>query len=109
MVDFINDDHREMHEVLLGSGFTFEQNAKWHISGIRWDFVYQKCFYDASWLIFFDKSHSTVCAKRYSGQEDIRMVPCFESLNGKTFEEVAADFTIKESHTKGTSNAELRC
>jgi hypothetical protein len=42
MVDFINDDHREMHEVLLQKGFTCEQNAKWHISGIRWDFVYEK-------------------------------------------------------------------
>lgn len=107
MVDFINDDHKEMHEVLLRSGFTFEQNAKWHPDGDRWNFVYQKCFYDASWLIFFDKSRSIVYAKIYSGQGYTCDVPYFEPLNGKTFKEVTAYFTQEKFPIKGASTGEL--
>jgi hypothetical protein len=97
MIDFINDDHKEMHEVLLRSGFTFEQNAKWHPDGDRWNFVYQKCFYDASWLIFFDKSRSIVYAKIYSGQGYTCDVPYFEPLNGKTFKDVTVYYTLGKS------------
>jgi hypothetical protein len=105
MVDFINDDHREMHEVLLQKGFTCEQNAKWHPNSARWDFVYEKGMRDALWFIVFEESSERVRAIVYSGQEYACDVPKLETLNGKTFKEVTAYFTQNEPPME---NAQLK-
>ncbi len=107
MVDFINDDHKEMHNVLLQCGFTLKQNAKLHPDGWKWDFVYRKCLWDTSWFITFDRFDDRVTAVICSGQESIFEAPCFQPLNGKTFKEVTTYFTLKESPIEGASNAEL--
>lgn len=104
MVDFINDDHKEMHEVLLQNGFTFEQNSKWHPQGSNWVFVYKNNNLGVS--LFFDKYDYCVYARNIFFAE-IHEAPTFAPLHQKAFKEVTTYFTQKESQIEGASTAEL--
>lgn len=82
-MQFINDEHREMHEVLLQNGFTFKENAESYPYGFQWNFVYirEDC------TLMFDWSDKEVQIDYSNSSFD------FRTLNNKPFKEVTAYFT----------------
>ena len=85
MVKFINDDHKEMHEVLLSSGFTFEDKIIFsETGGYSSILCYTNINLDLS--VFFD-SHVNFVASRFISSD----ICC--PLDGLSFKEVTAYFT----------------
>jgi hypothetical protein len=85
MIDFINDDHKEMHEVLLQRGFTFEQDSKPAIGLDEWKFVYKNSEID---LAIFCCEGSTYARAVYISSGEV----C-DFLRGKPLDKITKYFT----------------
>lgn len=88
MIDFINDDHKEMHEVLLQRGFTFEHDGKPTTGSAKWGFAYRNLELD---LVIFCESSIYVRAVYISSGQ------VCDSLYGNSFDEITKYFTGKDT------------
>lgn len=95
MLNFINDDHKEMHEVLLQRGFTFEVDV--FIGGVFWDFIYKGETFGFSMMFSIRSPSSHMWAHYYDCT--FETWDFYKPLNGKSFKEVTEYFTPEECRT----------
>jgi hypothetical protein len=88
MIDFINDDHKEMHGMLLRRGFTFEHDGKPTTGSAKWGFAYRNLELD---LVIFCESSIYVRAVYISSGQ------VCDSLYGNSFDEITKYFTGKDT------------
>ena len=96
MIDFINDDHKEMHEVLLRRGFTFEHYGALNDGVIV--FIYKNIELDLA--IYYSAMFSDK-PKEYQNHitaHNISTGDIYYTLFGKTFKDVTKHFTYKDNH-----------